>query len=127
MRTEKEEMKLKASELEFAAEQTRRLHEGALDDLQRKQRHQLDDLLEQHRREIDRLNRAAADDTEAVRKQAKEEANTMLRSHQQALTDLERQLGLEIEEERVGACSVPLLIVLLTSHCRTVEPVKSKN
>lgn len=72
-----------------------------MDDLERKQRHEIDDLLEQHRREMDRLNRAAADDTEAARKQAKEEMNVILRSHNQAVADLERQLGLELEEERV--------------------------
>jgi kinesin family member C1 len=103
VRTEREEVKLKASELEFAAEQSRRLHESVLDDLERRQRHEIDDLLEQHRRDIDRLNRAAADDTEAARKQAEEEVNAMLRSHHQAIADLERQLGLELEEERVKA------------------------
>jgi kinesin family protein C1 len=101
LRTEKEEIKLRATELAFTAEQTRRLHDGELDDLQRKQRHELDDVREEHRREIERLHRAATNDEESVRKQAKDEVETLLRNHQQELADLEKQLKSQIEEERV--------------------------
>jgi kinesin family member C1 len=100
LRSEKDSLHLKATQLEFEIEQVRRTHEIELDDIQRKHRYQIDDLLEQHRRDIDRLQRAASEDEESARKELREEMDILRRQFDEELRVLQKRLEQELHDEQ---------------------------
>jgi kinesin family protein C1 len=100
LRSDNDENKVKASQLQFENDQMRRNHETELDDLKRKYRYEMDDLRDQQRHEIERLHRAASDDDARAKKEAKDEIKALCESHEQQIADLEKRQQSELEEEK---------------------------
>jgi kinesin family protein C1 len=100
LRSDNDENKVKASQLQFENDQMRRNHETELDDIKRKYRYELDDLRDQHRHEIDRLHRSASDDGERAKKEARDEINSLREKHEKQIADLERRQQDELEDEK---------------------------
>jgi len=98
LRSERDNLNLKSTQLEFEMEKLRRTHETDQEDMQRKHKYQIDDLLEQHHREIERLTREANDSEESARKELQEEINSLRHRYENENNDLEKRLKQELEE-----------------------------
>lgn len=81
-------------------ETTRRNHTFEVDDLRRKHRNELDDLQGRYRKDTDRTRKDNEEAADKVRKDFETQIDKLLKMHGEELTELERRLKVEVEEER---------------------------
>lgn len=78
----------------------------AIEDIERRNRYNEEQLLSQHRTEIDRIRTDAADIETSLTRQHKDEMNSLVREHEQALADFERKWKSELEDEKDSKAKV---------------------